>query len=269
MKRLIWIGFLVLLFSLPAYSQFWIHFEWNAPMCRECRWMEQTLHLSPWAAKEYHKIIHKYGRKIEHEALKDCRYWDHSAQIIYRLRMERDRKLQRILSPRQFELYVYYIRETPQRIHDYIGWYNNPHYPNYHPTRNCYWYEDSYWRGNWTYAQGNWVCHFDAHGWYPGKYSRPTPPPPPHKPAPRPPHHQPVRPEKPVAPRPPVGRPVPPAHEGRPSGRPEKPSKGPSYQQDKDHKKDHPSKGSSRYSGHKDSSDSDRKSGIRGVGRQA
>ena len=81
MKRLIWIGFLVLLFSLPAYSQFWIHFEWNAPTCRECRWMEQTLHLSPWTAKEYHKIIHKYGRKIEHEALKDCRYWDHSAQI--------------------------------------------------------------------------------------------------------------------------------------------------------------------------------------------
>lgn len=109
MKRLIWIGFLVLLFSLPAYSQFWIHFEWNAPMCRECRWMEQTLHLSPWAAKEYHKIIHKYGRKIEHEALKDCRYWDHSAQIIYRLRMERDRRLQRILSPRQFELYVYIL----------------------------------------------------------------------------------------------------------------------------------------------------------------
>ena len=110
MKRLTWIGLLVLLFSLPAYSQFWIHFEWNAPRCNECLWMEETLHLSPRAAHEYHKIIHAYGKKIEHEALKDCRYWDHSAQVIYRLRMERDRKLQRILSPRQFELYVYYIR---------------------------------------------------------------------------------------------------------------------------------------------------------------
>lgn len=261
MKRLAWIGFLVLLFTLPAYSQFWIHFEWNAPGCQECRWMEQTLHMSPPVAQEYHKIIHKYGRKIEQEALKDCRYWDHSAQIIYRLRMERDRKLQRILSPRQFELYVYYIRETPQRIHDYIGWYDNPYYPDYRPTRNCYWYEDSYWRGSWTYAQGHWVCHFDAHGWYPGKYSRPTPPPPPHKPAPRP--------EKPVAPRPPVGRPLPPSHEGRPSVRPERPPKGPSYQQDKDHRKDHPSKGSGRNAGHKESKSSDRKSGIRGVGREA
>lgn len=57
MKRLAWIGFLVLLFTLPAYSQFWIHFEWNAPGCQECRWMEQTLHMSPPVAQEYHKII--------------------------------------------------------------------------------------------------------------------------------------------------------------------------------------------------------------------
>ena len=29
--------------------------------------------------------------------------------------------------------YVRFVRERPQRIHDYQGWYNNPHYPNYRP----------------------------------------------------------------------------------------------------------------------------------------
>ena len=82
-------------------------------------------------AAEYHKIIHRYGEKIEREARKHYRYWDQSARKIYKLRMERDRKLQRILSPSQFRLYVRFVREAPTRIHDWRGWYNNPHYPHY------------------------------------------------------------------------------------------------------------------------------------------
>lgn len=53
-------------------------------------------------AAEYHKIIHRYGEKIEREARKHYRYWDQSARKIYKLRMERDRKLQRILRLRSF-----------------------------------------------------------------------------------------------------------------------------------------------------------------------
>lgn len=129
MKRFSLLCVLAILCSLPAYSQFWISFGWNEPHCQNCLWMEQAMHLPARQAAEYHKIIHKYGQKIEKEARRDYRYWDRAARHIYDLRMERDRKIQRILTPAQFNLYVRFVREHPQRIHDYRGWYANPRYP--------------------------------------------------------------------------------------------------------------------------------------------
>lgn len=99
MKRFSLLCVLAILCSLPAYSQFWISFGWNEPHCQNCLWMEQAMHLPARQAAEYHKIIHKYGQKIEKEARRDYRYWDRAARRIYDLRMERDRKIQRILTP--------------------------------------------------------------------------------------------------------------------------------------------------------------------------
>lgn len=130
MKRFSLLCVLAILCSLPAYSQFWISFGWNEPHCQNCLWMEQAMHLPARQAAEYHKIIHKYGQKIEKEARRDYRYWDRAARRIYDLRMERDRKIQRILTPAQFNLYVRFVRGHPQRIHDYRGWYANPRYPD-------------------------------------------------------------------------------------------------------------------------------------------
>lgn len=130
MKRFSLLCVLAILCSLPAYSQFWISFGWNEPHCQNCLWMEQAMHLPARQAAEYHKIIHKYGQKIEKEARRDYRYWDRAARRIYDLRMERDRKIQRLLTPAQFNLYVRFVREHPQRIHDYRGWYANPRYPD-------------------------------------------------------------------------------------------------------------------------------------------
>lgn len=97
MKRLSSILMAVLFCSLQGYAQFWISFGWNDPHCQNCLWMEQAIRMTNRQAAEYHKIIHRYGEKIEREARKHYRYWDQSAQKIYKLRMERDRKLQRIL----------------------------------------------------------------------------------------------------------------------------------------------------------------------------
>ncbi|WP_233567240.1 hypothetical protein [Parabacteroides sp. AM58-2XD] len=133
MKRISFICLLILLCSLPGQAQFWISFGWNEPHCQSCLWMEQAMRLNGRQAADYHNIVHKYGQRIEKEARKHYRYWDQSAKKIFNLRMERDRKLQRVLSPSQFRLYVRFVRERPQRIHDYQGWYNNPHYPNYRP----------------------------------------------------------------------------------------------------------------------------------------
>ena len=113
MKRFSLLCVLAILCSLPAYSQFWISFGWNEPHCQNCLWMEQAMHLPARQAAEYHKIIHKYGQKIEKEARRDYRYWDRAARRIYDLRMERDRKVQRILTPAQFNLYVRFVREHP------------------------------------------------------------------------------------------------------------------------------------------------------------
>ena len=150
MKRFSLLCVLAILCSLPAYSQFWISFGWNEPHCQNCLWMEQAMHLPARQAAEYHKIIHKYGQKIEKEARRDYRYWDRAARRIYDLRMERDRKIQRILTPAQFNLYVRFVREHPQRIHDYRGWYANPRYPDRRPSHDCRRYEDNYWNYRWV-----------------------------------------------------------------------------------------------------------------------
>lgn len=193
MKRISLICLLIFLCNLQGYSQFWISFNWNVSHCDNCLWMEQALHLSSRRVAEYHRIIHKYGKKIEQEARRDIRYWERSAERIYKLRMERDRALQRLLSPSEFRLYVRFIREAPTRIHDYRGWFNNPHYPHYHPSANCHHYEDSYWGCNWSYNNGHWSSHYrrqppcphvqpqrpprhprDNGQWRPDKYDRPN-----------------------------------------------------------------------------------------------
>lgn len=173
MKRISFICLLILLCSLPGKAQFWISFGWNEPHCQNCLWMEQAMRLNGRQAADYHTIVHKYGQKIEKEARKHYRYWDQSARKIFNLRMERDRKLQRVLSPSQFRLYVRFVRERPQRIHDYQGWYNNPNYPDYRPSHVCWRYEDHYWHNQWEYVNGRWNGRFDDGKWYPGKYDHP------------------------------------------------------------------------------------------------
>lgn len=140
---------LILLFNLKGYSQFWIDFGWNEPHCKNCLWMEQAMRLNPRQAASYHSTIHKYGQRIEKEARKPNRYWNTAARRIYDLRMDRDKKIQRILSPSQFRMYVRFVRERPERIHDYRGWYNNPHHPSYRPPQECRHYEDRYWKYRW------------------------------------------------------------------------------------------------------------------------
>ena len=76
MKRFSLVMLLAIFCSLPAFSQFWIHVEWGAPHCRHCEWMEEAVCLSPREAAEYHRIIHKYGERIERDARKEYRYWD-------------------------------------------------------------------------------------------------------------------------------------------------------------------------------------------------
>lgn len=190
------IALLVVMCSLPGQAQFWLHVEWGAPHCRQCAWMEEALHLPPHARNDYQRIIHQYGKKIEREAHRDYRHWDRSAERIYDLRMARDGRLQRLMSPDQFRLYIHLIREVPQRVHDYRGWYANPHHPDWHPSNLCFRFEDSYWDCRWDYRNGRWSHHFDLHAWRPPHAVRPSAPRPP-KPAPRPE----ARPPKP-APRP-------------------------------------------------------------------
>lgn len=208
MKRIGWICLLMIVCSLPGYSQFWISFGWNEPHCQSCGWMEEALRLPARKAAEYHKIIHKYGQRIEREARRDCRHWDKSASKIYALRMERDRRIQRLLTPAQFVMYVRFVREHPQRIHDYRGWYRNPHYPHYRPTVICTRYEDNYWKYNWGHGhdrgEGNHPAPRPDHGHArpPHASGRPVAPPPSHVTRPEPPHgHHPGKQERPSRPR--------------------------------------------------------------------
>ena len=85
--------------------------------------MDHALHLNHRQADEYHSIIHRYGKRIEKEARRPYKYWDDAAYKIYKLRMERDRKLQRVLSPSQFRTYVRLVRE--------VAWTQKPKLLNY------------------------------------------------------------------------------------------------------------------------------------------
>ena len=183
MKRFSLMMVLALLCSLPAFSQFWINIEWGAPHCRHCEWMENALRLDPYEAAEYHRIIHKYGQRIEKEARREYRHWDKSARRIYELRLERDRKLQRIFTPGQFSLYVRLMRKYPQRIHDYKGWYANPKHPHLHPSHDCRRYEHDYWSYRWPEMRPDHFFHDHDH------MAKPQPP---HHPGmkPQPPHNQ-------------------------------------------------------------------------------
>ena len=133
MKRMFLTCVLAICCVLTGYGQFWISFHWDSPGCDQCVRMESALRLSPKRAEKYHKIIHKYGKKIEKEARREYRYWDRAAERIYDLRMSRDREIQRLLSPSQFDLYIRLTRENPKRIHDYrpllgipLGWTPGP-----------------------------------------------------------------------------------------------------------------------------------------------
>jgi hypothetical protein len=173
MKRIVAILLLLIGFSLNSNAQFWINFGWGEPECGTCSDMINDLGLNSRQAYEYERIVHSYGQRIEKETRRQSIYWDDSARRIYKLRMERDRKLQRILSPDQFYLYLDISRENPTFIHDWIGWYNNPLYPRYTPSNECMMYEDNYWHNRWEYRNNRWYNYFDAQGWYPGKF--PTP----------------------------------------------------------------------------------------------
>lgn len=152
MKRLSLISLLVLLISLPGYSQFWIEYGWHQANCSQCRSMAASLQLNPKQAREYEKIVHKYGQRIEKEARRDYKHWDKAAKKIYDIRMDRDKKLLRLLSPYQFDRYVYLTRERPQRIHDYRGWYEHPSYGAVRVYPDVRRYENSYWSHHWKPA---------------------------------------------------------------------------------------------------------------------
>ncbi|MDH6533809.1 hypothetical protein M2101_000450 [Parabacteroides sp. PM5-20] len=149
MKRFTLLSLLILLCSLPGYSQFWVEFGWHEPHCRQCLSMIQSLRLSKKQAAEYQKIVHKYGQRIEKETRRDYKHWDKAARKIYDLRMDRDRKIQRLFSPSQFDKYVYLSQERPQRIHDYRGWYENPAYAGRRHSSAWRRYEDRYWTYHW------------------------------------------------------------------------------------------------------------------------
>lgn len=152
MKRFSLISLLILICSLPGYSQFWIDFHWDDGRCRQCETMAQSLHMTPKQANDYHKIVHKYGKKIEKEARRDYKHWDKAARKIYDLRIDRDKKVQRILMPSQFRDYVRYSRENPKRIHDYRGWYENPRYTGRRQSPDWRRYEDNYWSFRWDFG---------------------------------------------------------------------------------------------------------------------
>lgn len=164
MKRINIIAILLLLFcSLPGYSQFWIEFGWHEPHCRQCLQMSQNLRLTPKQSKDYQHVLHKFGQKIEKETRKNYKHWDKAARKIYDLRMDRDHKIQRILSPNQFALYIRYSQDRPQRIHDYRGWYKNPKYAGYHYSPNWRRLEDQYWTYHWNLSSGPRQNHHILH----------------------------------------------------------------------------------------------------------
>ena len=90
MKKLSILLIAILFCSLQGHAQFWISFGWNEPHCQNCLWMEQAIRMTNRQAAEYHKIIHRYGEKIEREARKHYRYcvWNGTGNysVSFRLR---------------------------------------------------------------------------------------------------------------------------------------------------------------------------------------
>ncbi|MGM9759617.1 MAG: hypothetical protein ACI30I_05815 [Parabacteroides sp.] len=160
MKRISLFLICLMLCGMPGFGQVWVSINWAAPHCDNCLWMEHALHLHGKRAADYHRIIHKYGEKIEREACRASHYWEESAERIFNLRMERDRALQRLLSPAEFGLYVRFIRESPTRAHDYRNWYHARR-PEFRPSHHCMAYEDHYWNSKWSYKQGRWNNHYE------------------------------------------------------------------------------------------------------------
>lgn len=173
MKRISIILAFILALSLPGYAQWEDDFDWDDPDCSYCLWMENAIGMSDRQAYDYQYIIHQYGIRIEREANRSYRYWDRVAKNIYELRMERDSRLQDILSPSQFRLYITLSREQPTRIHDWNGWFNTRRYVQYYPSSICYRYEDHYWHSLWEFVSNRWYARFDDGGWYFGKYKYP------------------------------------------------------------------------------------------------
>lgn len=175
MKRMSIIALLLLVCSLPGYSQFWIEFGWHEPQCNQCVSMAHTLRLSNKQAREYQKIVHKYGQKIEKEARKDYKHWDKAARKIYDLRMDRDRKIQRLLSHQQFSVYIHAIQDRPQRIHDYRGWYENPRYAGHRHSPDWRRLESQYWTYHWNLKPAPRPPHYDNRPAYPPKKGQVSP----------------------------------------------------------------------------------------------
>ena len=172
MKKISILAFILVL-CLPGYAQWNIGFDWDDPDCSYCLWMENTIGMSGRQAYDYQYIVHQYGKRIERETNRNYRYWDQVAKNIYKLRMARDSRLQDILSPAQFRLYITLSREQPIRIHDGNGWFNARRYVYSYPSSICYQYEDHYWHSSWEFVRNHWYPRFDDNDWYIGKYKYP------------------------------------------------------------------------------------------------
>ncbi len=173
MKKVVCLCCFIVMCICASAQQIWINIDWNKKHCDDCLWMQSTLHLPMGKAARYHDIIHDYGRRIAREIERGYHDWDRVALRIYKLRMERDRQLQRLLSPDEFRMFLRFSREFPLRIHDCRGWFNYSGDPHYKPSLDCRRYEDNYWHHEWIYGNGCWKGRFDNGKWYPGKYDKP------------------------------------------------------------------------------------------------
>lgn len=135
-----WIILLILTFIYSSYSYSQLGLNRHRP-CRDCDWMTHSLHLSDNKAKAYYTIIHSYSAKIEKEMRYANRNPKRADLKIRQLRIERERKIQNILTPAQFRLYVRFCKERISRIHEQLRWFNNSQY------HHRYWTNEQ-WRDN-------------------------------------------------------------------------------------------------------------------------
>lgn len=150
MKRFFIVALLTLLCSIQGYSQFEAGLNWKDKNCGTCIWMARALGLPEGDFDKFRKIVHKHGQNIEKAALRSFEDWDKYAKQVYDNRMCRDRKIQRLVTAQQFELYQKYVRENPRRVHDYREWYNDPYFRGTRPTHIVAGYEELYWNHVWV-----------------------------------------------------------------------------------------------------------------------